>query len=316
MPVGKKKSPAKFIGAVSLGLGVIKGATSIIGGIQERKRLKKENQRAQRQYEGFRDDINDLKITNPYKNLNTSFENTFEDMTVNQQQAQFQAQQGAQARANLLSNLQGAAGASGIAGLAQALANQQQVQGQQISASIGEQEALNERLRAQGAMRVQSAEQQARKTVMAGEFTRQQAENQRKLNLMDLKAGRQQAKREFRTSMQGAKQQVLGGIGSIVGAGLQGFAAGGGFAEGGFKMDTFLGRDTDFGDYTVTGESLDTIPGEYMSPADGTFTNTGPAVYEPVSPSSSNDVIPQLRGSDYYTSDEYLNSLEEINVGG
>ena len=41
MPVGKKKSPAKFIGAVSLGLGVIKGATSIIGGIQERRRLEK-----------------------------------------------------------------------------------------------------------------------------------------------------------------------------------------------------------------------------------------------------------------------------------
>ena len=125
MPVGKKKSPAKFIGAVSLGLGVIKGATSIIGGVQEKKRLRKENERAQKQYEGFRDDINNLKITNPYKNLNTSFENTFEDMTVNQQQAQFQARQGQQARANMLQNLQGAAGASGIAGLAQAMANQQ-----------------------------------------------------------------------------------------------------------------------------------------------------------------------------------------------
>jgi len=313
MPVGKKKSPAKFIGAVSLGLGVIKGATSIIGGIQERKRLKKENQRAQRQYEGFRDDINDLKITNPYKNLNTSFENTFEDMTVNQQQARFQAQQGAQARANLLSNLQGAAGASGIAGLAQALANQQQVQGQQISASIGQQEAFNERMRAQGAMRVQSAEQLARRTVLEGESARQTAENQRKLNLMDLKAGRQQAKREFRTSMQGAKQQMLGGVGDILGAGLQGFASGGGFSEGGFSMDTFLGRDTGFDLSTakVTGESLDTIPGEYMSPADGTFTNTGPAVYEPVSSSSStvNDV------NNPYT-DEYFNSLKPINVPG
>ena len=137
MPLGKKKSPAKFIGAVTLGLGVIKGATSIIGGVQERKRLRNENKRAQKQYEGFRDDLKNLEITNPYEQLQTSFENTFEDLTVNQQQAQFQAQQGAQARANLLSNLQGAAGASGIAGLAQALANQQQVQGQQISASIG-----------------------------------------------------------------------------------------------------------------------------------------------------------------------------------
>ena len=313
MPVGKKKSPAKFIGAVSLGLGVIKGATSIIGGIQEKKRLRKENERAQRQYEGFRDDINNLKITNPYKDLNTSFENTFEDMTVNQKQAQFQARQGQQARANMLQNLQGAAGASGIAGLAQAMANQQQQQTAQISANIGQQESRNQIYKAQGAANVQQAEERAKKTVMAGEFTRQQNENQRQLNLMDLKAGRQQAKREFRTSMQGAKQQMLGGVGDILGAGLQGFAAGGGFSEGGFKMDTFLGRDTglDLSTTKGTGEGLDLTNSEYMSPADGTFTNTGPAVYEPVSPSSStvNDV------NNPYT-DEYFNSLTDINVGG
>jgi hypothetical protein len=63
MPVGKKKSPAKFIGAVSLGLGVIKGATSIIGGIQERRRLRDENRIAQQQYEGMRDDIKSLEIS-------------------------------------------------------------------------------------------------------------------------------------------------------------------------------------------------------------------------------------------------------------
>jgi len=307
MPVGKKKSPAKFIGAVSLGLGVIKGATSIIGGIQEKKRLRKENERAQRQYEGFRDDINNLKITNPYKNLNTSFENTFEDMTVNQKQAQFQARQGQQARANMLQNLQGAAGASGIAGLAQAMANQQQQQTAQISANIGQQESRNQIYKAQGAANVQQAEERAKKTVMAGEFTRQQNENQRQLNLMDLKAGRQQAKREFRTSMRGANQQMLGGVGDILGAGLQGFAAGGGFSEGGFKMDTFLGRDVDFGDLPVGN-----VEKAYSSFAEQQAATGG--VFEPVSPSSSNDVTPELKGPDYYTSDEYLDSLTAIDV--
>ena len=242
MPVGKKKSPAKFIGAVSLGLGVIKGASSIIGGVQERRRLRNENKRAQQQYRGFRDDLQSLEITNPYADLPTTFENTFEDLTVNQQQAQFQAQQGAQARANLLSNLQGAAGGSGIAGLAQALANQQQLQGQQISASIGQQEAANQRLRAQGAQGVQQMEQQARRTVAGGEYMRQQNENERQMNLMQLKAGRQQAQRDFRASMQAQNQAILGGVGDLVGSGLQGFAAGGGFAEGGFNMNTFLGR--------------------------------------------------------------------------
>ena len=244
MPVGKKKSPAKFLGTVALGLGVIKGATSIIGGIQERKRLRKQNDRAQRQYEGFRDDIKSLEITNPYADLPTTFENTFEDMTVNQQQAQFEAQQGAQARANLLSNLQAAAGGSGIAGLAQALANQQQVQGQQISASIGQQEALNQRLRAQGAMRVQSAEQQARQTVMGGEYTRQQNENQRQMDLMNLKAGRQQAKVDFRNQMNMQTQNIMGGVGDILTTGLKGYVAGGGdFTAGSFSMKDMLGND-------------------------------------------------------------------------
>jgi len=244
MPVGKKKSPAKFIGAVSLGLGVIQGATSIIGGIQERKRLRRENKRAQGQYREMRDDLKSLEITNPYKDLNTTFENTFEDLTVNQQQAQFQAQQGQQARANLLSNLRSAAGGSGIAGLAQVLANQQQVQGQQISASIGQQEAANQRASAQGAMNVQRMTQQAQETIGYGDYLRQQNENQRQMNLIDLQAGRQQAQRDFRGAMQAQNQKMMGGVGSILGAGIQGFASGGGFTKDGFSMDTFLGRET------------------------------------------------------------------------
>ena len=82
MPLGKKTSPAKFIGAVSLGLGVIKGATSIIGGVQEKKRLREENQIAKKQYRGFRDDINALEITNPYKDLNTNFDKELLEVVV------------------------------------------------------------------------------------------------------------------------------------------------------------------------------------------------------------------------------------------
>lgn len=243
MPVGKKKSPAKFLGAVALGLGVVQGATSIIGGIQERKRLRNENKRAQAQYKGFKDDIKSLEITNPYKDLPTTFENTFEDLTVNQQQAQFQAQQGAQARANLLSNLRNSAGGSGIAGLAQVLANQQQVQGQQISASIGQQESRNQLYRAQGAQNVQRMEQQANQIVMGGEFTRQQNENQRQMDLMNLKAGRQQAKVDFRNQMNMQTQNIMGGVGDILTTGLKGFAAGGGFTKDGFSMDTLKGNE-------------------------------------------------------------------------
>ena len=179
--------------------------------------------------------------------MNATFEDTVEDITVNQQQAQFQAQQGDQARANLLSNLRGAAGGSGIAGLAQALANQQQTQTQQISASIGQQEAANQRASAQGAMSVQRMTQQAEQMKGYGEQIREENENERQMNLMGLQAGRQQAQRDFRGAMQAQTQKIQGGIGSIVGAGLQGFASGGGFSKDGFKMDTFVGRESGIG---------------------------------------------------------------------
>ena len=324
MPVGRKKSPAKFIGAVTLGLGVIKGATSIIGGIQEKKRLRSENERSRKEFEGYQKDIKGLSITNPYKNLQTSFENTYEDMTVNQQQAQFQARQGQQSRANMLENLQGAAGSSGIAGLAQAMSNQQQQQTAQISAGIGQQEATNQFYSARGAAGVQDKEAQARQTVMRGESMRQSGENERSMNLMQLKAGRNEAERGFRTSMKGANNKMMGGVGDILGAGLQGFAAGGGFAEGGFKMDTFLGRDNSFGDVTEMlsdGSAMVTGQGGPVGNSE-----SASAVYagNAVSPSSSMDKIknqeqriqeqPADKNDPYYKSEEYLNSLDDLPV--
>ena len=100
-----------------------------------------------------------MKFENPYSNM----ENVYEDLTVNQQQAQFQAQQGSQQRADIMQNLKGAAGGSGVAGLAQAMANQGQLQTQQISASIGQQESRNQALKAQGAANIQMKEREGQK---------------------------------------------------------------------------------------------------------------------------------------------------------
>ena len=89
---------------------------------------------------------------NPYA------ENVYEDLTVNQKQAQFQSQQGNQRRADLLQNLKGAAGGSGIGVLAQALANQGTLEAQGISAGIGQQESRNQAMAAQGQSQVQAGE--------------------------------------------------------------------------------------------------------------------------------------------------------------
>jgi len=108
-----------------------------------------------------------------FKNPFADMENTFEDLTVNQQQAQFQAQKGAQQRANIMQSMKGAAGGSGIAGLAQAMANQGQLQTQAISASIGQQESRNQALAAKGAANVQSMQRQGDQYVQQQEANRQ-----------------------------------------------------------------------------------------------------------------------------------------------
>ena len=138
----------------------------------------------------------DIEITNPYADMENRFadmDNAYEDLTVNQQQAQFEAQQGEQQRANILQGLQGAAGGSGIAGLAQAMANQGQLQSQQISASIGQQEAMNQKLAAQGAMAVQAAERTGAAAVdaavMGGEAAVQQAVTGREATLLGMEYG-------------------------------------------------------------------------------------------------------------------------------
>jgi len=121
------------------------------------------------------------------QNLYEGMENRFEDMTVDTRAADLQRQMGQQQRANILQSLRGAAGTSGIAGLAQSLANQGSLQAQQISAGIGQQERQNQMLAAQEGSRIdqmqRGAGMQLQQLQMAG------ASEQQKLQL----AGAQRA---------------------------------------------------------------------------------------------------------------------------
>ena len=236
MPVGVKKSPAKFIGALALGLGVAKGAAQIVGGLSGGKARRAEETTAQREFDASKKDYQNLDTSNLYagvKNQFSGMENTFEDLTVNQQQAQFEAQQTAQSQANILENLRGAAGGSGIAGLAQAMAGQSQLATQRASASIGVQEAANQRLSAGEASRIQGQERQgeaaAQSMRLQGATQARTLESSKTENLLSMSAGRLDAAKQARAD---AKQQVIGGIGSILGAGADA-AMGGVFGGGG-----------------------------------------------------------------------------------
>tara|TARA_R110002167_G_scaffold157504_1_gene352500 strand:- start:506 stop:1216 length:711 start_codon:yes stop_codon:yes gene_type:complete len=138
----------------------------IQGQVDESKAYRDQSQAAanktRKQYEDF-------QFSNPFEGM----ENRFEDMTVDMRAAEFQAQQGQQQRANIMQGLRGAAGSSGIAGLAQSLANQGQLQTQQIAAGIGQQERQNQMLSAQEGSRIDQMERQGQASVQAAEAGKQ-----------------------------------------------------------------------------------------------------------------------------------------------
>ena len=131
-----------------------------------------------------------FEFTNPYANMQNQFaENVYEDLTVNTQAAEFQMEQGAQQRADIMQSLRGAAGSSGIAGLAQSLANQGQLQARQVSADIGRQEQQNEMMRAQGEFQKQQGASAVDMAQRGGEATMQEAEMSRQSTLLGVAYG-------------------------------------------------------------------------------------------------------------------------------
>jgi hypothetical protein len=217
MAVGLKKmgkpSPVKFWQVAA-----IQAGASILGGLIGGRRRRREQRDAREAMQTSREAYMQQEYVNPYANL----ENPYEDLTINQQQAQFQAQQGAQQRADILEGLRGTAGGAGVAGLAQAMAGQAALGTQRISASIGQQEARNQELRARGAMGVQRLEGY-------GEQIRSQREQQRMETLYGMDMGRLTAANQAR---QQARQNMISGLGKAAGSLAGGMAREGMFSGG------------------------------------------------------------------------------------
>jgi hypothetical protein len=158
-----------------------------------------------------------------YMNIDTSnvykgMQNVYEDLTVNTQAADFLAQQQQQALANTMDAVSGAAGGSGIASLAQAMAGQQSMNLQQASANIAQQEQQNQILAAQGANQIQMAEAQ-------GELISRQQQEERASTLLGMSQQRVAAANQAR---QQATQSIIGGIGQVAGVAAQGLFGGSG----------------------------------------------------------------------------------------
>jgi len=206
---GRRQLTSQGMGAIgSIASGVASIASGIVGG-----RARREEQRAAKAaYEQQLQAYRALDTSSPYRDIT----NPYEDLTVNQQQAQFIAQQQQQGLATTMASVGAAAGGSGIAALAQAMAQQQARNLQQASATIGAQEAANERLKAQGEARRQQL-------IAQGEAMSMQMEASKTGQLLGLERARLQ---EANLARQQATAALVGGIGQL-GSGVAGLAFGG-----------------------------------------------------------------------------------------
>jgi len=131
-----------------------------------------------------------FEFKNPYENVTNQFaDNVYEDLTINWRTAEFQKEQGQQQRANIMQTLRGAAGSSGIAGLAQAMANQGALQTQQISADISQQERQNKMMERQGEIMRRQGEGAAEMARLGGAASVQEMEMSRQSTLLGIQMG-------------------------------------------------------------------------------------------------------------------------------
>ena len=201
------------------------GAAKSIGGMLQYKKKKGDMNSANAAYEQQRSNYLDFEFKNPYENMTNKFEgleNTMEDLTVNQKQAQFERQTQAQGMADVMQGMQGAAGGSGIAGLAQAMASQQAKNSQAAAASIGQQESKNRMATAAQASQLQ--QQEAKYGISVDKFKAEGAEKKQNLELertenLFTEAGANKV--AAKQAMQANTDAILGGVGELAGGAME-----------------------------------------------------------------------------------------------
>ena len=202
------------------------GIGGIIQGLVGRKKRRAAQRKAKKEYEKQRALYQALDTSNLAAGFGNAFENmenTYEDMTVNQQQAQFMAQQNQQSQANTMQALRGAAGGSGIAGLAQIIANQSQLAAQKASASIGLQEAQNQKLAAQGAAQNQMMERKGEYQAQVQRLQGAERSRTFEYQKQEMELGfAMQEKAAADQAVQAANAALYGGIGSLATTALTG----------------------------------------------------------------------------------------------
>jgi hypothetical protein len=215
--------------------GILTAGAAAAGAISANKQKKEAEEKeaaARAEMEAIKDTYRQLDTSNPYLDM----ENTMEDLTINQRQFDLETQQFSQSQSNILSGLGEAAGSSGIAGVAQALANQGQIAAQKTAAQIGSQERQNQMAERQMAANIQQQERE-------GEVWSRNAERDKQATLLGMAQQETAAYAEQAAAAEQAKwDSIQGGISGLAGmfggggGGSGGFRSGGGGGQGGHSM--------------------------------------------------------------------------------
>jgi len=180
---------------------LIGGAANIVGSMIGGRRRREEQKRARAEFEAQKQAFQDFTFTNPFAGL----ENVAEDLTINQDAAQFQAQQ---TDAALAQALQAATLTGGAPGGAQAIAQAALRSKAGISADIARQEQANMAARVNQAAKLQQLEAQGEEDLQSQRYL-QRGE------LLNMSAAEKFAADQARAT---ATQQLVGGVGIMAGS--------------------------------------------------------------------------------------------------
>ena len=237
--------------------------TSIAGGIIGGGKRRREQREAQKEHDIAKAKFQKLDTSNLAANL----QNTMEDLTVNTQAADMAMQGQQQAIANTMGSMAGAAGGSGIAALAQAMAGQQSQNIQAASADIAKQEQANQMAAAQQAASIQSQK-------VAGAGAARDLQSTKVSEQLSMAGQRKQAADDARAK---ATEDIMSGVGQMGQAaatamdptsGIPGLSDRKskknikliGYSPSGLKIYIFEYIDKSFGDGFFQGVMSDEIP--------------------------------------------------------
>lgn len=273
-------SPMKFLPAAAAIVGI--GSQIYQGFAARRRRL--DAQRRAGDFEKAAGEYLDQYRTEEYVNPYAGMQNVYEDMTINQQAAEFQREQAASQQAATLEQLrQVSTGGAGVAALATAMTREGARQARISSADIARQEQAIQSAQLREQARIEGLQR-------AGEERVRQQERQRAMNLYQLEAGRGAiAQQEANLARQQQYKAFGGAATSLIG----------GIAGGTFN-DLIGGGVSNLTQNMQLTNELDITSGEFpTSPASGQFMDMSFSnpMGEPVVPTvSTGDPIVNTTG--------------------